>query len=74
MRCYFLSGMAKLQSVKEYVTAILENDVKIVIFAHHKVIMDVLECHIKSLKYQYIRLDGESSPETRKKKVDLFQH
>ena len=25
------------------------------------------------MKYHYIRLDGEVSPETRKKKVDLFQ-
>lgn len=73
MRCYLLSAMAKLQSVKDYVGSILENDIKVIIFAHHKVVMDSLETHLKSLKYQYIRLDGEVSPETRKKKVDLFQ-
>ncbi len=61
MRCYLLSAMAKIQSVKEYITAILQNDVKIIIFAHHKVIMDELDSHLKSLKYQYIRLDGDCS-------------
>lgn len=35
--------------------------------------MDELEQHLKHLKYAYIRLDGEIGPETRKKKVDLFQ-
>lgn len=40
MRCYLLSGLAKIQSVKDYVTSILQNDVKIIIFAHHKIIMD----------------------------------
>lgn len=61
MRCYFLTSLAKLQSVKEYITAILQNDAKIVIFAHHKAVMDALDSHLKSLKYQYIRLDGDSS-------------
>lgn len=35
--------------------------------------MDQLEQHLKTLKYHYIRLDGEVNPETRKKKVDIFQ-
>ena len=35
-----LSGIAKLQSVKEYVGSILDNDIKIIIFAHHKAVMD----------------------------------
>lgn len=59
MRCYLLSGLAKIQSVKEYITSILQNDVKIIIFAHHKIIMDELDHHLKSLKMQYIRLDGD---------------
>ena len=40
MRCYKLSAMAKLNSVKEYISSILENDIKVIIFAHHKVVMD----------------------------------
>lgn len=59
--------------MKEYITAILQNDVKILIFAHHRDVMDELQNHIKTLHIQYIRLDGDSSAETRKKKVDQFQ-
>ncbi len=40
MRCYMLSATAKLQSIKEYVASILENDIKVIIFAHHKFVMD----------------------------------
>ena len=68
-----LSAMAKLNSVKEYISSILENDIKLIIFAHHIEVMDQLEIHIKSLKFHYIRLDGSVNPETRKKKVDMFQ-
>jgi SWI/SNF-related matrix-associated actin-dependent regulator of chromatin subfamily A-like protein 1 len=62
MRCYMLSAVAKLQSVKDYIASILENDIKVIIFAHHKCIMDQLEAHLKALKYHHIRLDGEVSP------------
>jgi SWI/SNF-related matrix-associated actin-dependent regulator 1 of chromatin subfamily A len=62
MRCYMLSGIAKLHSTKEYITSILQNDVKIVVFAHHQIVIDQLEIHIKSLKFDYIRLDGQVSP------------
>lgn len=74
MRCYLLSGLAKLQSVKDYISAILENDVKIIVFAHHQIILDSIEAHLSSQKVQYIRLDGESSPQLRKKEVDAFQN
>ena len=42
MRCYMLSAMAKLNSVKEYISSILENDIKLIIFAHHIEVMDQL--------------------------------
>ena len=68
-----LSATAKLHSVKEYISSILENDIKVLILAHHKFVMDQLENHLTSLKYLYVRMDGDVNPETRKKKVDLFQ-
>ena len=39
-RCYLLTGLAKLESVKSYLTSLFENDVKVLIFAHHKIVMD----------------------------------
>ena len=39
-RCYLLSGLAKLEGVKNYLTSLFENDVKVLIFAHHKIVMD----------------------------------
>jgi len=69
-----LSGIAKLQAVKEYIGAILENDVKILVFAHHKVVMEEIEQFLKKENYQSIRIDGDVSIENRKKKVDDFQN
>ncbi len=58
-KCFQLTGLAKLNGVKEYVTAVMENDVKTIIFAHHKAVLDQLEEFVeKKLKVRYIRIDG----------------
>ena len=72
-QCYLLTGLAKLQGIKNYLASLLENDVKILIFAHHLVMMDELEKHIKSLKLGYVRIDGSTSNDMRKKNVKSFQ-
>lgn len=35
--------------------------------------MDDIEAFLQSTKVQYVRMDGDVSPQTRKKKVDQFQ-
>lgn len=72
-QCYLLTGLAKLQGIKNYLTSLLENDAKILIFAHHLVMMDELEKHIKSMKLGYVRIDGNTSNDMRKKNVKSFQ-
>lgn len=40
MEAYRMSGMAKIKAVKDYITEILENNIKILVFAHHRKVMD----------------------------------
>ena len=72
-RCYLLSGLAKLESVKNYLTSLFENDVKVLIFAHHKMVMDELAVHLEKIKCDFIKIDGSVTNDTRKKHVKNFQ-
>ena len=72
-KCYYLSGMAKIEGVKAYVASVLENDVKIIIFAHHHQVMDQIENFIKTQNIEYIRIDGTTAQQTRIKKIKAFQ-
>lgn len=74
MQAYRLSGMAKIQGVKEYIRELLSNDVKILIFAHHRIILDQIEKELRNNKYESIRIDGEVEMVDRQKRVDQFQN
>ena len=65
--------MAKLESIKTYLSALLENDVKILIFAHHQAVMDDIDEHLQKSKVEYMRIDGNTSNENRKKNIKNFQ-
>ena len=65
--------MAKLESIKTYLSALLENDVKILIFAHHQAVMDDIDDHLQKSKVEYMRIDGNTSNENRKKNIKNFQ-
>lgn len=68
-----LTGLAKLESIKTYLSALLENDVKILIFAHHQAVMDDIDEHLQKSKVEYMRIDGNTSNENRKKNIKNFQ-
>lgn len=72
-RCYLLTGLAKLKGVKQYISDILQNDCKFLIFGHHLEILDGVEEEINSLKLKYIRIDGTTPMNKRHDFVNLFQ-
>jgi hypothetical protein len=41
-KCYLLSGLAKIEGIKNYISSLFENDIKILIFAHHQLILNEL--------------------------------
>lgn len=51
----------------------LENSVKLIVFAHHMIMLDGLEQAISQKGYKYMRIDGNVSSEERHKRVNNFQ-
>jgi len=64
-------GIAKVDLVAAHIKDILEEENKIVVFAHHKEVVDVLQ---KSLsEYNPVVITGETSMQNRQSAVDAFQ-
>ena len=51
--------------MQEYVTDLLENDEKFLIFAHHKDLLDGVEQRLRSKKVRFIRIDGATAAHER---------
>ncbi|KAL4429726.1 hypothetical protein ABPG74_001412 [Tetrahymena malaccensis] len=72
--CYQLSGQAKLNELKNYIKDLLENDIKIIVFAHHQEMLNSLESFVcNDLQLKFIRIDGKVAPKERHERVHQFQ-
>ncbi|EAR82842.2 helicase carboxy-terminal domain protein (macronuclear) [Tetrahymena thermophila SB210] len=72
--CYQLSGQAKLHELKNYIKDLLENDIKIIVFAHHNEMLNQLENFVQNeLQLKFIRIDGKVAPKERHERVQQFQ-
>jgi SWI/SNF-related matrix-associated actin-dependent regulator 1 of chromatin subfamily A len=58
LTCWAMTGLAKLEAVKEYIGDILESDIKILVFAHHRQVLDSIQSFVLSKNIQCIRIDG----------------
>ena len=52
---------------------LIENGMKVLMFAHHKVILDGLEESLIKKKQKYIRIDGSVPSHKRHSRVQQFQ-
>lgn len=67
------TAKAKAVAVKEYVLDVLEGGSKQIVFAHHKLMLDSLTDALKEKHHKFIRIDGSTSAEERKRLCDKFQ-
>ncbi len=74
MQAYRLSGMAKIKAVKQYISEILENNIKLLVFAHHIKVLDEIESELKNKKIKFMRIDGSVSMVERANNVEKFQN
>ena len=70
---YRRTGEAKLSSIIQYISDLLENGAKFLVFAHHLSVLNGIEEYLKRNRYAYFRLDGSTPPAERQKGVDWFQ-
>lgn len=51
----------------------MENDIKVLIFGHHKFVLDEIENFLNQKKIETIRIDGQTPHEVRFERVKDFQ-
>lgn len=73
-QAYMLTAKAKIKGVTDYITYLIENECKFIIFAHHLDMLDAIQDQAVKLKVGYIRIDGSTSIEKRAKAVYEFQN
>jgi SWI/SNF-related matrix-associated actin-dependent regulator 1 of chromatin subfamily A len=66
-------GRAKLPSAIEYVREMLESDTKLLVFAHHKDVLDGFEGFLLKQNVGCIRIDGTTDQAKRASLVEAFQ-
>ncbi|XP_034945253.1 SWI/SNF-related matrix-associated actin-dependent regulator of chromatin subfamily A-like protein 1 isoform X2 [Chelonus insularis] len=70
---YNESAGQRLKAVCSYINDLLENEQKLIIFAHHVIVLDGISEILNKKRIKYIRIDGNTNSEIRKNNVDLFQ-
>ncbi|XP_051839539.1 SWI/SNF-related matrix-associated actin-dependent regulator of chromatin subfamily A-like protein 1 isoform X2 [Antechinus flavipes] len=65
---------AKVQPATEYIVDLLESGrEKLLVFAHHKLVLDAICCNLEKKHINYIRIDGATSSADRQALCQLFQ-
>lgn len=69
-----VTGLAKAPAAAEWIDAQLDGGIeKLVVFAHHRDVIKVLEDSLKEGQHGYVTLDGSKSSDERAAAVDRFQ-
>ena len=67
-------GMVKAEQTLDIVRPTLETGNKIVIFGHHKAVLDKIEKDIAEAGYTNVRIDGQVTGNKRQHHIDEFQN
>ncbi|KHN80273.1 Putative SMARCAL1-like protein [Toxocara canis] len=74
---YHETGIAKAKSVATHiVNSFFYDDAprrKVLVFAHHQVVLDTISMHITKTGLRSIRIDGTTAPKSREEQCRLFQ-
>lgn len=71
---YKLSGLSKLDFIKNWVVEKLDNEIdKLIIFGHHKEFLDGVAKSLEENDIRYMRIDGSTNKEVRFNLTEQFQ-
>eukprot|EP00923_Selenidium_pygospionis_P046411 GHVN01080007.1.p1 GENE.GHVN01080007.1~~GHVN01080007.1.p1 ORF type:complete len:1122 (-),score=226.22 GHVN01080007.1:78-3443(-) len=70
---FTLTGRAKAKAAAEYVSYLIQNDCKFLVFGHHIEVLDVIEQQVIKDKVDYVRIDGRTPQDHRESLVKKFQ-
>ncbi|CAG9477692.1 DNA helicase, putative [Plasmodium vivax] len=69
-----MTGYAKVKAIKEYITYLIDADIKFLLFCHHKLVMDEIDDFLREKKTMFIRVDGLTPIEKREVYIKSFQN
>jgi hypothetical protein len=75
LQLFTQSGEAKLPAVLEHLGKFLDNpnNGKILVFAHHRIVMDTIATFIEKRNIDLVRIDGQTSGKDRYENTKYFQ-
>lgn len=74
MQWFRKSAEVKIGPVSGYLLDMLEKDIKLICFCHHKVMMDGVEEVLNKNRVNHIRIDGSTSSKSRQEACTVFQN
>ncbi|KJP87261.1 hypothetical protein AK88_03058 [Plasmodium fragile] len=69
-----ITGYAKVKAIKEYITYLIDADIKFLLFCHHKLVMDEIDDFLTDKKSRFIRIDGLTPMDKREVYIKSFQN
>ena len=73
MQLYQLTGEAKVEEGYKFIQTLLENDIKLLIFCHHRKVMDSYQERLLKSKVMFMRIDGSTNLKNRHENISIFQ-
>lgn len=70
---FSLTAKAKLKAVADYVEECLQEEETLVVFGHHKTMMDFIEERLKTIGVDHVRIDGQVPNFLRPALIAKFQ-
>lgn len=67
------TAQIKLPAIQEYISDLLDSGHKMLVFAHHRFVLDALQAYLHSSKCAHIRIDGQTATNARHSLCDQFQ-
>lgn len=74
LKFYAETAIVKARAVCEYLKSLLKQNIKFIVFAHHKVMMEAISDLLDKQKVKYIRIDGSTRSDMRNEMVEIFQN
>lgn len=68
------TGVIKVPGILDYIMDLLEGGRKLLVFAHHKAVLDAITESLGAKGYQFVRIDGRTPSDVRQQCCDQFQH
>lgn len=74
LKFYAETAVVKARAVCEYLNSLVKQNIKFIVFAHHKVMMEAISDSLEKQKVKYIQIDGSTRSDVRSELVEIFQN